>query len=554
MKRKPETLANEEFDIAIIGGGVHGLATAWDASLRGLRVALVEKSDFGAAASGNSFKLVHGGLRYLQHLDFKRMRESIRERTLLMYLAPHLVDVLEFMVPCYGHGMKGPEVLRTALLLNDMISFDRNSLSDPSKRIPSGRVISRQECLERIPLLNPDRLTGAGIFYDGQMQNSERLTIEFAVSADASGAVLANYVEAVGFLQEDKRVIGIKARDVFSGDHFDIRARQVIDLSGVWSAITTQYLDGDRPERALQLSKGIQLFVPLIRQDYAFAFESRQVDSEAFFSRGGRSYFVTPWHGVSFIGTTDEIFEGDPDDFVITEDDIAAYLSEINNALPDLGLRREDILFWNGGLRPIGSVPGHKNAASVARRSEIVDHAKKDGIEGIISAVGIKYTTCRLLAERVTDLACKRLGSVASCRTHKTRLAGGDIADMETFLDSAIAELPFSEATARRLARNYGTRMREVVAVAKAVPRLGELISGSGDVVNAEIVFSAEQEMAMTLPDAVLRRTDLGAVGHPGSECLRACAELMKECHGWSDDRTAREVNAAESLFLPKST
>ena len=187
MRRDLKALSATLYDLIIIGGGIHGLSAAWDAALRGLKVALIEQGDFGGATSANSFKIVHGGLRYLQHLNFKRMRMSIGERSHLMRLAPHLVSPLPFLVPCYGHGIKGPEALRAALAVNDMVSADRNKHLDPAVHLPGGHLLSREGCLEQFPGLMANGLTGAAVFYDGQMYDSERLCLEFALSASDAG-------------------------------------------------------------------------------------------------------------------------------------------------------------------------------------------------------------------------------------------------------------------------------------------------------------------------------------------------------------------------------
>ncbi len=196
---------------------------AWDATLRGLSVALVDKADFGAATSVNSLKMIHGGLRYLQHADFRRMRASIRERRTLMQIAPHLVAPLPVLLPTYGHGLQGKAVLAAALLLNDVIGWDRNRLCDPQKHIPRGRVISKRACLQQLPGLDPRGLTGGAIFYDAQVHHSERLTLAFLQSAAQAGAQLANYVEATGFHLDRDCVTGVSACDVLTGNRFDIR-------------------------------------------------------------------------------------------------------------------------------------------------------------------------------------------------------------------------------------------------------------------------------------------------------------------------------------------
>lgn len=231
MQRNAIALTQNVYDLLIIGGGIYGACIARDASLRGLSVALVEKADFGCATSANSLKTIHGGLRYLQHGDLKRMRESIGDRKILMQIAPHLVHPLKVVLPTYGHGMRGKEAMALALAVNDLVSCDRNFLADPQKHIPPGRVISKNQCLQLLEGIDSQGLTGGAIFYDAQVYNSERLILSFLRSAVQAGADVANYVEVVGFLQMGDRITGVTAKDVLTGDSFQIQAKTVVNAS-----------------------------------------------------------------------------------------------------------------------------------------------------------------------------------------------------------------------------------------------------------------------------------------------------------------------------------
>ncbi|MDZ4198970.1 MAG: FAD-dependent oxidoreductase, partial [Kiritimatiellia bacterium] len=351
MRRDLQRLGSSHFDLVILGGGVYGLAAAREAALRGLSVALIEKDDFGQHTSAASLKLIHGGLRYLQHLNFRRMRISIRERSLLLRLAPHLVHPVEFVIPCTGHAMKGPEVLRLALLANDLISWDRNRGLSPDHFIPAGRLLSRAECLRRLPGFRESSISGGVSFCDAQMYNSERLTLAFATSAVEQGAVLANRVEATGFEVRKGRIHAVRAVDQETRQTMDIAGDFFLNMTGPWGGLTSGLLRS-APERRVLRSKGIQLVTRSI-SEVGFPIESRQKDVTARIRRGGRNYFVTPWRGHSLIGTTDTLFEGDPDSFAITERDVADFLAELQSLYPSAGLRREDVRFWIGGLRPL---------------------------------------------------------------------------------------------------------------------------------------------------------------------------------------------------------
>lgn len=556
MRRELQRLADETFDVLIVGGGVYGLAAAWVCALRGLSVGLIERGDFGAATSAGSLKLVHGGLRYLQHLDFARMRLSIRERRHLLRMAPHLVHPLPFLIPCYGHGIRGPEAMRAALAMNDLISADRNrGLADPARHIPRGRMISADECRRRLPGV-PDRgLTGAAIFWDGQMFNSERLSLAFALSAAAEGAALANYVEALGFERDDRRLLAARAVDRIGGAEISIRARWFINMTGPWSDITVDRAKGANGNRIVRRSKGIQLFVRPLSCETAFGVESRRErDKTAKIPRGHRSYFATPWRGQTLIGTTDTLFEGDPDDFGVTEADIHSFLAAFNEAYPGAGLSLRDVRFWCGGLRPIGDVDADPDHVQASNRAEVIDHARAGGPDNLLTIVGVKYTVVRAMAETAAAWAVQRAGrGDRQERTAVARLAGGAIDDIEAFCRSLAASTGLPAATAERLGRFYGTDVRAVVALAAASPDAARPVAAGTDILAAEIVHACREEAAQRLSDVVFRRTELGAAGPPGRAAIEACAALVAAELGWTPARTAQEIEDVERMFRPST-
>ena len=323
MKRDPARLSDEMYDVVVIGGGIYGACVAWDAALRGLSVALVEKGDFGHATSSNSLRLIHGGLRYLQHLDIRRMRRAIRERMIWMRIAPHLVHPLPVLVPTYGHWIRGREVLSLALKINDLISFDRNRLKDPEKYIPRGRLISRTECIQLLPGIEEEGLTGGALWYDCQMYNSERLILSILRSASEAGADVANYVEVTGFIREGDHARGVKARDVLRGDEIDIRAKIVINTGGPWIDKVLN-LHNRSNHRRVRLSKAMNAVTrPLVRDcAVGLRMRERKASSNGFDAAASRLLFFTPWRRHTLVGTFQAPYGGDPDNFEITESDI----------------------------------------------------------------------------------------------------------------------------------------------------------------------------------------------------------------------------------------
>jgi glycerol-3-phosphate dehydrogenase len=566
MKRDLARLSGNVYDVVIIGGGIYGLCVAWDAILRGLSVALVEKGDFGHATSSNTLRIIHGGLRYLQHGDVRRLRQSIHERMVFMRIAPHLVHPLPFLIPTYGHWMRSKEVLSLALLINDLIGLDRNCLQDPQKHLPRGRVVSREECLRLLPGVDERGLTGGAIVYDCQMFSSERLVLSFARSATEAGAEMANYVEAVGFLTKGDRVAGIKARDILTGGNLDIQARIVVNTSGPWLDRVLGLLNGYRSHRRLVLSKAFNILVTrqLVPQ-YAVGIYSkgRFKDRDAIVSKRPQLFFITPWHDCSLIGTVHLPYDVDPDRLQVSEDETQAFLNEINEAFPGANLKHRDISFAYGGLLPISRNDGSANGVRLVRRYGIRDHKKEEGIDGLVSVIGVKFTEARHVAEKVVDLLFSKLGKKPpKSMTAFTPLYGAQIEQFNTFLAQQLQRSPegLSTDTIRHLVHRYGSSYPEILkyfADVLSSPRTvgvtscSEYPSSSGGdaLAKAEVLHGIREEMAQKLSDVVFRRAGLGTVGNPGDACLETCAAIMARELGWDGVRTQRELKEVKAVF-----
>jgi glycerol-3-phosphate dehydrogenase len=293
MERNLQKLAGDFYDLAIVGGGIYGAAMAWDAVRRGLRVCLVEKSDFSSATSANSLKIIHGGLRYLQHADLRRMRESNREQRTLMRIAPHLVRALPVLIPTYGHGIKGKEILSLAVWVNRLIGFDLNLRRNPDPGVPYGCMVSRKEVLQLLSEIRPQGLTGGVIFYDAQVQNSERLLLSFLRSAAEAGADVVNYVEVTGFLEAANQVFGIKARDALTGDRFDVCARTVVIACGPWVNRVMGLLTRNKLRPSTQFAKAMNVVTRPIFNTYAVGMRGGDGyhDADALINKGHRLLF-----------------------------------------------------------------------------------------------------------------------------------------------------------------------------------------------------------------------------------------------------------------------
>lgn len=489
MRRATDRLANEIFDILIIGGGITGACVARDASLRGLKVALVERGDFANATTAHNSKLIHGGLRYLRNFELGLVRESLRERRIWQRIAPHLVHPLPFLVPLYAGGWKARATLSAGLTLYDILSFDRGWLDDPAQRLPGHSWLSADEARRREPVLDEPGLQGAFLYYDAQMLSPERLALECLIDADAHGAALANYAEAGRLLLRDGKVEGCTVRDTISGDSFDIRAKATLVATGPWADIFLEHAINRPSSHKLLRSKGIHVLVPQITREFALTMATAH-----------GHFFVLPWRGHTLLGTTDTVFTGDPDMLAVSEGDIAGFFAFINKHLPKAALTRDKVEYFYAGLRPLVA-DGASDTYGTSRKSELVDHGKDDGLDGLFSAIGGKWTTSRHLAEKVVDRLIAKLDvKTDECKTGDRRLPG----------------IPMP------------------------------------DDIEIQVTTAMHVEMALTLEDVVMRRTCLGQFGKPSGDMLETVSRLMATELGWSEERRLREIASLNKWYTTR--
>jgi glycerol-3-phosphate dehydrogenase len=548
VRREPAALADGVWDVVVVGGGIHGACVAWDAVLRGLTVCLVEQDDFGSATSSNTMKIVHGGLRYLQHGDVRRMRESIRERRTLLRIAPHLVQPLPVLVPTYGHGWRGREALSVALALNDLVGFDRNAGLADAQRVPPGRTMSRAEWRRLVPDLETPDMTGAALFYDAQVYNSERLLLAFLRSAAKAGAVLANYLPVTGFLLGPDGVEGVRATDRLTGERVAIRARTVVNAAGPWVERVLG-LASPAPGLGASFAKALNVVTRRRLSPYAVGFPARSGyrDRDSLVVRGTRLLFVVPWRDVSLVGTWYAPHQGAPGGSVVTEADVACFVREVNASCPALGLTLDTVDFVHGGLVPMSGTDPVTGDPRLAKQGRVVDHAP-EGLPGLFSIVGVKYTTARLVAERVVDRLFLHLRRPAPpSLSARVPLHGADRAGPA---GTACLELTggLDREGLARLVRTHGGAHGEVLAHLDRGAAADPLA-----VVRAETRHAVRCEMAQTLGDVVFRRTEIGTAGDPGLDVLGACARTAAVELGWNADRLQEEVHDVRARFgLPR--
>ncbi len=555
MKRDLGHINGKVYDLLIVGGGMYGATLVWEAVSRGLSVALIEKEDFASATSGNSLKIIHGGLRYLQSLDFKRMLESIRERKILLKIAPHLVHPLPCLMPTFGMTMKSKHVMLAGMIMNDLISFNRNKGSDPQKRIPNGRVISKKECEKELPVLKENFFTGAALWNDARAYNTERLALSFVMSAAQRGADVFNYVEATDFLKNGSKVTGVKAKDNLTGQEFEIKANKIVTTAGPWTNKLIAMLPGHSDNNKFILSKAVNLVIKRkITRNYAFGISSPVEfrNGKKYDRQKRRLLFVVPWRDYTVIGTSHLPYYGDTDHFKISESDIRDLLMELNVIMPEINLERNDVSFSHGGVLPLSREPEEGKDVQLLSHYRIIDFHKETGIDGIISVVGVKYTTARDVAEKTMDLVTKRAGMNGRAFSTRTEsIYGGSIEDFQSFINGAINNnttgLP--EPVLRQLLYNYGQEYKKIIELIKENPERAERVDKTANVIKAEIIHAARNEYAQKLSDVVLRRTELGSGECPGDDGLRTCAEVLASELGWDAKRVRSEIEAVKASY-----
>jgi glycerol-3-phosphate dehydrogenase len=554
MSRNFDALDSRVFDVLVIGGGVFGACAAWDATLRGLSVALIERADFCSGVSANSYKFVHGGIRYLQHADLSRLRQSCAERSALLRVAPHLVAPVPVVIPTFARPRQGKALLGAGMLLYDALTLDRNlGIADHGRRIPLTRFLGREAVLELFPSLPRRDLTGAAIFCDGQMYNPTRLVLAFVKSAMEQGAIAVNYAEAEKLVLSDTAVDAVRVRDNVSGEVIEVRARAVLNAAGPWVPWMLADLDRDRRALAGTYSRDACFVVKRkFPHSYALALQGRTRDPDALLSRPARHLFMTPWRQYTLCGVWHRVWAEHPDDVRVTELEIESFISEVNDAMPGLDLSPPDVTMWNAGLVPFGDNEEGASNLRYGKRSHVIDHRAAHGLTNLVSLIGVRYTMARADACRAVDLVCAKLGEkLPRARTHVVPVHGAGFESFDALVAAVtrrIGDAAGAEA-ATALAHNYGSAYRSVVELA-GEPDIGAGCLTGTNVFRAEIAHAVREEMALRLTDIVFRRTELATGGHPGPKALHEAATLAARELGWDERRRREEVASVERRFI----
>lgn len=543
MKRFFETPTHDKYDLIVIGGGITGVSVAYEAASQGLSVALFEKGDFGQATSAATSKLIHGGLRYLKNLEFGLVRESLTERKIWENIAPNFVYPLPFMVPTYNNLKSNKFILFMGMFLYDILSYDKGWTWDKSKKLPLHKTISKKKTLQLEQCLKIKGLTGSSIYYDCQNINPERLTLAVLKSAIAKGATAANYARVSSFIEENGNIKGVKVIDELTNKEHDIYASVTVNCAGPWADIVlNKAIANSEKQHQIRRSEGIHIITKKLCNKHAVTVMTKD----------GRHIMLMPWRNYSLIGTTDKEYNGNPDDYRVSKASIQGLIDDLNENYGCEKIKYEDVLFAYGGLRPLVDDQTEGSYES-SRKYEIYDNAKQ-GINGLITIEGGKYTTSRKLACQANKIIARKLGiKVSKTVTHKNYLAGSEIKDMDMFLGHLLLEFAeFGRETIEYMGKNYGQEAASIFNLAQQNQKLAEKVSHDGELL-AEVEYAIDHEMALKLTDIFFRRTGIGTTGYPGDEIFNKVVDLASTKLGWDSQRTKQEIDSAMQFFvLPK--
>jgi glycerol-3-phosphate dehydrogenase len=496
MLRDITQFTKQKFDLLVVGGGINGAAIAYMAADNGLRVGLIEKGDFASGTSSKSTKLVHGGIRYLEHFEFDLVSEALHERYIQFKNAPHLVKPLPFIIPVYDNDRRPLWMMKLGVMLYDALAG--------KYKLGPHKTFSPKELLTQEPSLNPQGLKGGVRYFDAQMDDA-RLCLENILMADDKGAKIANYVEAVSLMKENRKTVGIVAKDVRTGQIFEIRAKRVVCALGPW---TNEVFKDDRRhvKHSVRTTKGIHLVYKgsLVRE--AVVVQSKE---------DKRIFFVIPWQGHTLIGTTDTDYNGDPNDVRVEAEDIKYLLTEAKRVFPSVDFKQEHLVTTFAGLRPLVFREGEPSRLS---RGHEIDTSPS----GVIYVMGGKYTTYRKVAE---DCVKKFMYLKARDPLSYPLYGGGEVAAP---VDAISRDYGVGAAAIEHLLSKYGSRYGDVLDFTKKDAALKQPLCTCSPAIRAQVVYAIEVEMAQTADDIIHRRLGLQYVPCESGQCRAYINEVIK--------------------------
>lgn len=523
-----------DYDVIIIGGGINGAGVTRDAALRGLKTILVEKNDFASGSSSWSSRLIHGGLRYLEYFEFPLVRESLKEREVLLHTAPHLVTPLQLTIPIYRDRSRPYWKIWAGMILYDIFSFD--------KTLPVHRMLPKAKFKQLFRSLDGENLTGGSQYYDGQVTLAERLCLENIISAQNAGATALNYVEVVELDLDNSRIKELVCEDKLTGEKFTISGSAdavIVNTAGPWIDRVCQRGNKNGSHVTIGDGKknGSTKGSHIVVDEFPGAPGSTlYVEAKS----DGRPFFIIPWLGMYLIGTTDIPYKQDFDNIKADNDEIDYLLRETNNVIPTANLGRDDIKFTYSGVRPLPNAEG-KKPGSITRKHIIFDH-RKEGVDNLFTLIGGKLTTYRNVGEEMTDAIFKRMKrSPKPCQTDSLPLPGS-ILPGDRRIQQAITKYSskVSIKAIDHLFSVYGAKALEVLALTEDNPELGQQIDSELPDIKAQIVYAVNSEFAHTLVDILRRRTTLAMNGQYGMNLLPVVTDVLQQYCGWDAEQCDR--------------
>ena len=547
-KRNLNDLKNQQFDVVIIGGGISGAWLALHCVQQGYSTVLIEKHDYASQTSSSSSKLLHGGVRYLQKMQFGKVRESAFERAEYIYAAPHLSTPVPFVVPTFKDFPRSKFFLNCGMLAYQLLCIGQNRIIDsPEQQIPKTYSISASNLSKLIGTQDKSN-TGAVVFYERHMFDSERMVLAILQTARNHGAQIHNYVSATDFQKTDGIISGLKAQDELTRESFNIHSKLVINAAGPWIDELNSTLPKAKHAPSISgFAVGSHIVTRQISQQ-AIALTTKH-QSDAKVDRGGRHIFIIPWRGYSLIGTSYDETKTPEQNLNITASHVTQLLDAVNHGLPNARLKNEDLISGYSGLYPLNTDNINSTVYQGSGEYQIIDHENANDVKGLITALGAKYTTGRKLSELTMKVVNKKLplSGTRANQIQRCKLLGSDYTSLSTFSSEKIAQYAnqLPEETTLHLIEQYGSQLDQFMQRLNKEPALLKTISDRAKDIMGQVVWAIEKEQAVSLNDVLFNRTSLGLFGIQQQE-VEKVAQLMRECLEWSNQEYEKQLQTVQ--------
>lgn len=539
--RDLSALANHTFDVVIIGGGISGAWLALHCAQQGYQTALIEKHDYASQTSSSSSKLLHGGIRYLQQMQFDKVRESAMERAEYLFAAPHLSTAVPFIVPTYRDFKRSKLFLNAGMLAYRALCIGENKVIGSREQIlPPIHSLSANELNAVCDLHNEDH-TGGVVVYERHMLDSERMVLSILQTARKHGAQIHNYVSAKEFLGTNDSVTGVLAQDQLNNNTFSINSRLVINAAGPWIDNLNAQLQAAKQAPSINgFAVGSHI---VTRQlcEYAIALATK-LQSDAKIDRGGRHVFVIPWRGYSLIGTSYDEIDSPDGDTAIQPEHVQQLLSAVNEAMPSAKLSREDLVSGYSGLYPLKTDNIKSTVYQGSGEYQIIDHSRANKVDGIVTALGAKFTTGRKLSELTMKLVNKKLANANPSPVERVKLLGSEYKSLENYIADKQKQYKdrFSGKAIQHFIMHYGSELDRFIDSLDTA-ELNERICAQHQDIMGQVAWAITNEQAVTLDDVLFQRTSLGLLGISKPE-VEKVAHLMSKQLNWSDEDRDRQL------------